>query len=207
MSTKSLVTCFTLSLTHQQNGPVLRPSYSVYRPARSGASPSSERASLSGDRDHRAQPQKTEAERDDSLTKVQPSLFKNYSPSCSVTGNAEGRMESTVANKDGGLIESTGDSTTVWSSMELDMNYGQSAKCWNCDWNGCVVLCCAVLHFRTSHSSTENTSNIKKQNINLATCAHNSESLLQIQKTDIGSVFWRHKCLTQLLFHKGVSPL
>lgn len=129
MSTKSLVTCFTLSLTHQQNGPVLRPSYSVYRPARSGASPSSERASLSGDRDHRAQPQKTEAERDDSLTKVQPSLFKNYSPSCSVTGNAEGRMESTVANKDGGLIESTGDSTTVWSSMELDMNYGQSAKC------------------------------------------------------------------------------
>lgn len=137
MFSKYLVTCFMLLLMHQQNGPVLRPSYSVYRPARSGASPS-ERASLSGDRDHCAHPQKTEAERDDSLTKVQPPLSTNYSLSCSVTGNAEGRM----ANKDGGLIESTGDSTTVWSSVELDMNYGQSAKCLNCHWNGCVVLCC-----------------------------------------------------------------
>lgn len=145
-STKSLVTCFMFSLLHQQNGPVLRPSYSVYRPA----SPS-QKASLSGDRDLRAQPQKTEAERDDSLSKVQPSLSKNYSSSCSVTGHAEGRMEST--NKDGGLIESTGDSTTVWSSVELDMNYGQSAKCLNCDWNGCAVLCCIL----GNHSQVERT--------------------------------------------------
>lgn len=141
-----------LLLIHQQNDPVLRPSNSVYRPARSGASPS-ERASPSGDRDHRAQPQKTEAERDDSLTKVQLPLSKNYSPSYSVTGHVEGQIESTVAKKDGGLIESTGDSTTVWSSVELDMNYGQSAKC------------CAVLHIRQSHSAN------KKNN----QCAANTE--------------------------------
>lgn len=123
-----------LLLMHHQDDPFLPPSSSASKPSKSGldvcASPQnpSRRAPSSEERDHRALTENTEAERDDSQTKLQSSLSKDYLPSCSVTGDVERRKESTVMDKDGGMMESTGDSTTVWSSLELEMNYGNSAK-------------------------------------------------------------------------------
>ncbi|XP_073340075.1 IQ domain-containing protein C isoform X2 [Pagrus major] len=78
-------------------------------------------------RDHPALSEKIEAERDDPQIKGQTSLFKDCFPSNSVKGDRE--KESTMVHNDGGVIESTGDSTPVWSSLELDMNYGSRQYC------------------------------------------------------------------------------
>ncbi|XP_005723911.1 IQ domain-containing protein C [Pundamilia nyererei] len=65
-------------------------------------------------RDHHcALLEKTEAERDDSQTCL-PS-------SSSIRGEGEGQRQS-------GVVESTAGSSSVWSSVELDMNYTQSHK-------------------------------------------------------------------------------
>ncbi|XP_051237317.1 IQ domain-containing protein C [Dicentrarchus labrax] len=52
---------------------------------------------------------------------------KDSFPSNNVRGDAEGHKGNSVGAKDGGVMESTGD-TTVWSSLELDMSYGHSHK-------------------------------------------------------------------------------
>lgn len=119
---------------HTQDGPFLQPSSSASKPSKSGldvcASPQrpSERAPSSGEGEHYARFGKTEAERDDLQTKVQSSLSKDYLLGCSVTGDVKGQKESTMVDKDGGMMESTGDSTTIWSSLEQDMNNGYTHK-------------------------------------------------------------------------------
>ncbi|XP_068608505.1 IQ domain-containing protein C [Brachionichthys hirsutus] len=65
--------------------------------------------------------QKTEAERDDSQTKGQASLSNSR-------GYGGGQTESIVVDKNGGMMESTGESTPAWSSLELDRNHGNSVK-------------------------------------------------------------------------------
>ncbi|KAI3367647.1 hypothetical protein L3Q82_026488, partial [Scortum barcoo] len=85
-------------------------------------------AALSEDRgDHSGLPEKIEAERDDSQAKGGASLSRHF-PNSGVRGDGEGLTESPVGDKDGGLMESTGDSTTAWSSLELDMNCGHTHK-------------------------------------------------------------------------------
>lgn len=119
-----------LLFLHTQDGAFLRPS----KPSKSGldvcASPQrpSQRAPSSGEKDHCAWPGKTEAERDDLQTKVHSSLSKDYLLDCSVTQDVKGQKESTKVDKDGGMMENTGDSTTVWSSLEQDMNNGYARK-------------------------------------------------------------------------------
>ncbi len=121
-----------LLLMHHQDGPFLRPSSPARKPSDPGLDPQSPAAAaappLSEERgDHLVLLEKIEAERDDSQTKGGASLSRHF-PSSNVRGDGEGRRESTVGDTDGGVMESTGDSTTVWSSLELDMNYGHSHK-------------------------------------------------------------------------------
>ncbi|KAL7380532.1 hypothetical protein ABVT39_019362 [Epinephelus coioides] len=112
-------------------GPFLRLSSSASKPPNprldvsashhSPSSPSSS-APLSEKRgDHPVLLERTEAERDDSQTKGQASLSQYCFHSSSVRGDGEGQRESTMEEKDG-------DSTTVWSSLELDVSYGHSHK-------------------------------------------------------------------------------
>ncbi|XP_030247486.1 IQ domain-containing protein C isoform X2 [Sparus aurata] len=54
------------------------------------------------------------------------SVERRDHPALNDKGDRE--KESTMVYKDGGVMESTGDSTPVWSSLELDMNYGHSNK-------------------------------------------------------------------------------
>ncbi|XP_034419546.1 IQ domain-containing protein C [Cyclopterus lumpus] len=117
------------------DGPLLRPSSSAGKPSNarrdvctSPQSPSSSSSSpsaaapLSEDTgDHCVLLEKIEAERDDSQTKRQASLFKHGIQSSSVTVTGVSQKESAEVKKDG-------DSTTAWSSLERDMNYGHSHK-------------------------------------------------------------------------------
>lgn len=82
----------------------------------------SERAPPSAKEENRAR--RTEAERDDSRTKepLQPTN------TCSVTEGLEGRKETSLKFKYGRMDDSAGDSTTIWSSLELDLNCGHSQK-------------------------------------------------------------------------------
>ncbi|XP_035797735.1 IQ domain-containing protein C isoform X2 [Amphiprion ocellaris] len=73
-------------------------------------------ASLLQERDHCVLPEKTEAERDDL-------------PSSPVGGDGEWQRQSSVGNKDGGVMESTGESSTIWSSLELDTYKGPQRYC------------------------------------------------------------------------------
>ncbi|XP_041828086.1 IQ domain-containing protein C [Melanotaenia boesemani] len=57
--------------------------------------------------------ERKEAERDDSHDCVH---------SCSVSWDEEEQKQSTVGNAEGEVMESTGRSSTIWSSLELDMN-------------------------------------------------------------------------------------
>lgn len=123
-----------LLLLHPQDSPFLRPCSSASKPSNAGldvcASPQSPSAAaaaaVSDERgNHCVLQEKIEAERDDSQTKGQAPLSKDYFHSSSVRGDGEGQKESTVGDKDG-------DSTTVWSSLELDMSYGQSHKGESC---------------------------------------------------------------------------
>ncbi|XP_075964850.1 IQ domain-containing protein C [Anarhichas minor] len=88
-------------------GPFLRTSSSASKPSNaSSPSLSSSSSSSSAERgDPRVLQERIEAERDD----------------CDATAAAVRQKESTELEKDG-------DSTTVWSSLELDMNYGDSHK-------------------------------------------------------------------------------
>ncbi|XP_032356615.1 IQ domain-containing protein C [Etheostoma spectabile] len=109
------------------DGPFLRASSSASKGSNPGLDvcasplrPSS--ASVSEERGgHRVLLEKIEAERDDSQSKGQASISNYYFHSSNVRGDEEGQKESTVGENDG-------DSTTVWSSLELDMNYGHSHK-------------------------------------------------------------------------------
>ncbi|XP_070699023.1 IQ domain-containing protein C [Pempheris klunzingeri] len=72
--------------------------------------------------------ERTEAERDDSQpTKGQISLSKDCFSRSTVRSNVEGQRGST-AREDGRVMESPGDSTTVWSSLDLDVNYDRCHK-------------------------------------------------------------------------------
>uniref|UniRef100_UPI0037E7D306 IQ domain-containing protein C n=1 Tax=Semicossyphus pulcher TaxID=241346 RepID=UPI0037E7D306 len=84
--------------------------------------------SISEDRDHHVLREKIEAERDGPQTKGLYSLSNDFSSSSNVRGSYEGQRQTTVEGKDGGVMESAGDSTTVWSSFELDTDYGHSHK-------------------------------------------------------------------------------
>ncbi|XP_010755291.3 IQ domain-containing protein C [Larimichthys crocea] len=112
----------------------LRPSNSASKPPRpaldvcaSPQNPSAATTPSTEERDYHAQLEKIEAERDDSQPREQASLYADYVPRSDVRRDEEGQKESIVEDKDGGLMESTGD-TTVWSSLELDMNCGHSHK-------------------------------------------------------------------------------
>lgn len=116
-----------LLLMHLQDGPFLRASSSASKASNPGldvcaSPPRPSSASLSEERGgHRVLLEKIEAERDDSQSKGRTSVSNDYFHSSNVRGDEEGQNESTVGEKDG-------DSTTVWSSLELDMNYGHSHK-------------------------------------------------------------------------------
>lgn len=122
-----------LLLMHHQDGSFLRPSSSASKCSDPGldASASSQipaaaaLALLSEERgeDHHLLPQKIEAERDDSQSKSPASLSRDCFPSSPCREDREGQKVGTVR-----AMESTGDSTTIWSSLELDMNYSHSHK-------------------------------------------------------------------------------
>ncbi|XP_031704027.1 IQ domain-containing protein C isoform X1 [Anarrhichthys ocellatus] len=93
-------------LVHLQEGPFLRTRSSASKPSNASSPSSSSSSSSSAERgDPRVLQERIEAERDD----------------CDATAAAVRQKESTELEKDG-------DSTTVWSSLELDMNYGDSNK-------------------------------------------------------------------------------
>ncbi|KAG7224157.1 hypothetical protein INR49_019892 [Caranx melampygus] len=126
-------------LTHQQDGPFPRPSSAARRPLDPGldVSVSLQSPAVSAaasrqerERDHVLSLQRIEPERDDSETQCQLRLFKDCFPSSHAGGGGLGQRQSDVrdqeGDKDGEVMESTGDSTTVWSSVELDVNYTHS---------------------------------------------------------------------------------
>ncbi|XP_022606623.1 IQ domain-containing protein C [Seriola dumerili] len=120
------------------DGPFLRPSSAASKTSDPGldvsASPQSPAAAaaLRQERggDHDLFPQKIAAERDDSETKGQDRHPRDCFPSSHTGGDGVGQRQRGVrdqeGDKDGGIMESTGDSTTVWSSLELDVNYSHS---------------------------------------------------------------------------------
>lgn len=138
-----------LLLMHCQDGPFLQTSSSASKPSNPGLDACASPQSLSSSAvaplsEERGDCVLLEAERDDSQTKGQASLFEDSFPSSNVRG--DGQKESIVGDKDGGLMESTGDSTTVWSSLELDMNYGHTQKgesCVHCGSAACSFYVCA----------------------------------------------------------------
>lgn len=113
---------------HHQNGLFPRPSSTAKGVdiCASPQIPSATEVSSVERRDHPALSEKIEAERDDSQIRDQTSFSNDCFPSSNDKGDRE--KESTMVYKDGGVMESTGDSTPVWSSLELDMNYGHSNK-------------------------------------------------------------------------------
>nr|XP_020498377.1 IQ domain-containing protein C isoform X1 [Labrus bergylta] len=118
------------------DGPFLRLCEAASRPSNPGPNTcdslqrlsSSSSSPLSEDGDHHVLLEKIEAERDGSQTKGHASITKDSIPSSTVRGNEEGQRQTIDRDKDGGVMENTGDSTTVWSSLELDTNYGDSQK-------------------------------------------------------------------------------
>lgn len=107
---------------HHQDGPFLRPKSSASKPSDPGLGISASSQSPAGDPlsegrggDHRLLLQKIEAERDDSQTEKRTCLSRNCSSSSPVRGTGEEQQVSTVRG-----MESTGDSTSIWSSLDLD---------------------------------------------------------------------------------------
>ena len=113
---------------HHQDGLFPRPSSAakVVDLCASPQIPSATGASPEEKRDHPALSEKIEAERDDPQIRDQTSFSNDCFPSSNDKGDRE--KESTMVYKDGEAMESTGDSTPAWSSLELDMNYGHSNK-------------------------------------------------------------------------------
>lgn len=134
-----------LLLTHHQDGPLLQPSSPDSNPSHPGldlcASPNNPLAATAPSseerEDHHAQLEKTEAERDDLQTKRQAPLSQDCVPSSNARWDSP-EKESGVGVKDGEMVQSTGDSTTVWSSLELDMNDGHSHQGESCACDGRV---------------------------------------------------------------------
>lgn len=130
----SLYVCcafLTYFFMHHQDDLLIPTSRVVRKPPNSGRDVSAslrsplERSPPTGSGDNLAH--RTEAERDDSRTKI-PLMPKETHTTCSITEELEGQKETSVKYKDGRLIDSAGDSTNVWSSLEQDMNYGHSQK-------------------------------------------------------------------------------
>lgn len=105
--------------------PGLDVSISPQSPAVSAAASRQER-----ERDHDLSLQRIEPERDDPETRGQHRLSEDCFPSSHAGGGGPGQRQSGVKDQEGdkdvGVMESTGDSTTVWSSVELDVNYTHS---------------------------------------------------------------------------------
>ncbi|KAF7658726.1 hypothetical protein LDENG_00008640 [Lucifuga dentata] len=76
--------------------------------------------------------ERIEAERDNSdIQEKACPISKDCTLCSSVRGDGERQRERGLGGQmdgDGGVMESTGDSTSVWSNLELDMNYGNSYK-------------------------------------------------------------------------------
>ncbi|XP_008294491.1 IQ domain-containing protein C [Stegastes partitus] len=99
-------------------GSCLQPGSSAGKPSDPGldvgARPERPAAPSSQERDRRVLPGKTEAERDDL-------------PGSPFGGDGERQQgRSSAGNRDGGVMESTGESSTIWSSVELDTCCGHS---------------------------------------------------------------------------------
>lgn len=121
---------FSRFFTHHQDDPLIPTSRAARKPPISGRDASAslrgplERSPPTGrgDNAHR-----TEAERDDSRTKIPP-IPKETPNTRIVTEDLVGQKETSVEYKDGRIIDSAGDSTNVWSSLEQVMNCGHSKK-------------------------------------------------------------------------------
>ncbi|XP_041669142.1 IQ domain-containing protein C [Cheilinus undulatus] len=83
---------------------------------------------LSKERHQHVLLEKIEAERDGSQTKEQESLTNDCFLSCSVREDRVGQRQTTERDRDGEEMKSTSNSTTVWSSLELDENGSESKK-------------------------------------------------------------------------------
>ncbi|XP_053192054.1 IQ domain-containing protein C [Scomber japonicus] len=106
------------------DGPILRPSKldvsTCYQsPAATAAFPLSKQKG----EDHHLPPQKIEAERDDCQTKSPICLSRDCFHGSPGREDRDFNKVCTV-----GVMESTGDSTTIWSSSELEMNHSHSHK-------------------------------------------------------------------------------
>lgn len=122
-----------------QHGPFPRPSNST-----SEAEPKLQ-SSLAGaatcvsnesGRDQHILLERIEAERDESQAKDEHRSPDVCFPSSHVVGDGKSKRLRNVKEQqedhDGGLMESTGDSTSVWSSVDQDMNYCHSEKGESC---------------------------------------------------------------------------
>lgn len=113
--------------TRHQDGPIIKTNRAASKPPNSGPAVfhplriPSERAPSSAKGENHAH--RTEAERDDSRKKEPPQPTNT----CTITG-LEGQKETGLEFKDGRIIDSAGNSTTVWSSLELDVNCDHSQK-------------------------------------------------------------------------------
>ncbi|XP_026195882.1 IQ domain-containing protein C [Anabas testudineus] len=119
-----------ISIPHftDTHGPFPRPSSSTKEPGLNVSSPSAGAATcLSNERvrDQHILLQRIEAERDNSQAKDHDHPSRVCFSSSHVGGDGEEERQRDVS---GGLMESTGDSTSVWSSLDMDMNYGHSHK-------------------------------------------------------------------------------
>ncbi|CAK6971467.1 IQ domain-containing protein C [Scomber scombrus] len=115
-----------ISIPHftDTDGPILRPSKldvsACYQsPAATAACSLSEQKG----EDHHLPPQKIEAEKDDSQIKSPISLSRECFHGSPGREDRNFNKVRTVS-----VMESTGDSTTIWSSLELDMNHSHSHK-------------------------------------------------------------------------------
>lgn len=112
----------TSLITHQQDGPFASSSSSTFKasdPVQDVGGDTSE----GQQRDSRVLLERTDADRDEPQPKSQASPLRDCATSCKDAGDAQGLKE-----KDRRRLDSTGDSTTAWSSLELDMNFGPAAK-------------------------------------------------------------------------------
>lgn len=135
-------------LMHRQHGPFQRPSSATSKPSDPGlnvsASPQSSAAEADAclsherGRDQHVLLEKTEAERDEPQAKDRDCHSRDCFPSSHVGGDGDGDgqrqrgVRELQGDNDGGMMESTGDSTSVWSSLDLDMNCGHSEKGESC---------------------------------------------------------------------------
>ncbi|XP_034051392.1 IQ domain-containing protein C [Thalassophryne amazonica] len=101
----------------------LRPSCSASQMSDSGPSVV---APLSLERRDCLLPEETEADRDDSYTGKQAPL--SVTSSSTVGGGGREKKKSSGGDKDAGVTDVTGDSTTIWTSSELNSSCGHSHK-------------------------------------------------------------------------------